>query len=168
MIGSMFAFYLGRRFGVKLIIWLCGKNIYEKYVNFAKGKDKIVLTLMFLFPFFPDDILCIAAGMTDMKYWQFFVVMSITRPLNILIMEGALKGIASIPLTGYGIPIWIALIATVLIAVVIAFKYSDKIEKITMKFFEKISSKLKKHDKPITIEKYSQSPSCYDKNDIFK
>ncbi len=168
MIGSMFAFYLGRRFGVKLIIWLCGKNIYEKYVNFAKGKDKIVLTLMFLFPFFPDDILCIAAGMTDMKYWQFFVVMSITRPLNILIMEGALKGIASIPLTGYGIPIWIALIATVLIAVVIAFKYSDKIEKIMMKFFEKISSKLKKHDKPITIEKYSQSPSCYDKNDIFK
>ena len=130
MCGSMFAFFLGRRFGVKLIIWLCGQSVYEKYTKLTKGKDKIVLTMMFLFPFFPDDLLCIAAGITDMKYWEFFVIMLFTRPINILIMEGAFKGISSIPLTGYGIPIWIALIGGTLAIVAIAFKYSKNIEDI--------------------------------------
>jgi len=168
MIGSMLAFYLGRKFGVKLIIWLFGKNSYDKYVKFTQGKDKIVLTLMFFFPFFPDDLLCIVAGITDMKYWQFFIIMLITRPLNILILEGALKGFAAIPLTGYGIPIWIAIIAIALIAVVLAFKYSNKLEKALISLFDKISSKIKKKDKIELKEIYSQSKSCYDKKNIIK
>ena len=166
LIGSMLAFYLGRKFGVKLIIWLFGKNAYDKYVKFTQGKDKIVLTLMFLFPFFPDDLLCIVAGITDMKYWQFFVLMLITRPLNTLILEGSLKGFAAIPLTGYGIPIWIAIIAVALVAVVLAFKYSNKLENALMSLFDKISSKIKKRDKAEIKDVYSKSTSCYDKNNI--
>ncbi|MDE6275718.1 MAG: TVP38/TMEM64 family protein [Clostridia bacterium] len=168
MIGSMLAFYLGRKFGVKLIIWLFGKNAYNKYVKFTQGKDKVVLTLMFLFPFFPDDLLCIVAGITDMKYWQFFVIMLITRPLNILIMEGALKGFTSIPLTGYGIPIWIAIIAVALVAVVLAFKYSGKLESALMKLFDKISSKIKRRETIKIESNYSKSKSCYDKDNIVK
>lgn len=168
MCGSMFAFFLGRRFGVKLIIWLCGQSVYEKYTKLTKGKDKIVLTMMFLFPFFPDDLLCIAAGITDMKYWEFFVIMLFTRPINILIMEGAFKGISSIPLTGYGIPIWIALIGGTLAVVAIAFKYSKNIEDMLMKFFDKISSKFHTKSKIVKTKEYSNSPSCYDKNNILK
>ena len=168
MCGSMFAFFLGRRFGVKLIIWLCGQSVYEKYTKLIKGKDKIVLTMMFLFPFFPDDLLCIAAGITDMKYWEFFVIMLFTRPINILIMEGAFKGISSIPLTGYGIPIWIALIGGTLAIVAIAFKYSKNIEDILMNLFDKISSKFHRKSKVIKTKEYSNSPSCYDKNNILK
>ena len=33
MIGSMLAFYVGRKFGVKLIIWLFGKNAYNTYIK---------------------------------------------------------------------------------------------------------------------------------------
>ena len=168
MCGSMFAFFLGRRFGVKLIIWLCGQSVYEKYTKLTKGKDKIVLTMMFLFPFFPDDLLCIAAGITDMKYWEFFVIMLFTRPINILIMEGAFKGISSIPLTGYGIPIWIALIGCSLAIVAIAFKYCNNIEDILMNLFDKISSKFHRKSKVIKTKGYSNSPSCYDKNNILK
>ena len=168
MCGSMFAFFLGRRFGVKLIIWLCGQSVYEKYTKLTKGKDKIVLTMMFLFPFFPDDLLCIAAGITDMKYWEFFVIMLFTRPINILIMEGAFKGISSIPLTGYGIPIWIALIGGTLAIVAIAFKYSKNIEDMLMKFFDKISSKFHTKSKIVKTKEYSNSPYCYDKNNILK
>lgn len=169
MCGSMFAFFLGRRYGVKLIIWLCGQRVYEKYTKLTNGKDKIVLTMMFLFPFFPDDLLCIAAGITDMKYWQFFIIMLFTRPINILIMEGAFKGISAIPLTGYGIPIWIALIGGTLAVVAIAFKYSKNIETAMVKFFEKVSDKFnRKRKKTVVGKKYSNSPSCYDKNNILK
>ena len=167
--GSLFAFFLGRKFGIKLMIWLCGKSIYEKYMKFAKGRDKIVLTMMFLFPFFPDDLLCIAAGMTNMTYWQFFAVMIITRPLNILAMEGAFKGISAIPLTGYGIPIWIAIISITLLVVILAFKYSSKIENALIKLFEKMSTIFKKRKKQVEEEKkYSISKSCYDKDNIIK
>ncbi len=126
------------------------------------------MTMMFLFPFFPDDLLCIAAGITDMKYWEFFVIMLFTRPINILIMEGAFKGISSIPLTGYGIPIWIALIGGTLAIVAIAFKYSKNIEDMLMKFFDKISSKFHAKTKLVKKKEYSNSPSCYDKNNILK
>lgn len=168
--GSIFAFFLGRKFGIKLMIWLCGKSLYEKYMKFAKGRDKIVLTMMFLFPFFPDDILCIAAGMTNMTYMQFFAIMLITRPLNILVMEGAFKGISSIPLTGYGIPIWIAIISIALFVVILAFKYTDKIESALMKLFDKLSSLVKRKSKIENTEegKYSKSKSCYDKDNIVK
>lgn len=168
MIGSMLAFYLGRKFGVKLIIWLFGKNAYNKYIKITQGKDKVVLTLMFLFPFFPDDLLCIVAGITDMKYWQFFIIMLITRPINILIMEGAFKGFSSIPLTGYGIPIWIAIIFIALVAVVLAFKFSSKLESALMSFFNKISSKLTRKEKVENEKIYSKSKSCYDKSNIIK
>ncbi|MDE7079744.1 MAG: VTT domain-containing protein, partial [Clostridia bacterium] len=168
--GSIFAFFLGRKFGIKLMIWLCGKSVYEKYMKFAKGRDKIVLTMMFLFPFFPDDLLCIAAGMTNMTYWQFFAIMLITRPLNILAMEGAFKGMSAIPLTGYGIPIWIAIISVTLLTVILAFKYSSKIENAMIKLFDKLSSIFKKKIKKQDCEdkKYSTSKSCYDKDNIIK
>ncbi len=168
MIGSMLAFYLGRKFGVKLIIWLFGKNAYNKYIKITQGKDKVVLTLMFLFPFFPDDLLCIVVGITDMKYWQFFIIMLITRPINILIMEGAFKGFSSIPLTGYGIPIWIAIIFIALVAVVLAFKFSSKLESALMSFFNKISSKFTRKEKVENEKIYSKSKSCYDKSNIIK
>lgn len=167
--GSMVAFYLGKRYGVKLFIWLCGKSFYEKYKRFTNGRDKIVLTMMFLFPFFPDDILCIAAGLTTMTYRQFFAIMLVARPLNILIMEGAFKGILSIPLTGYGIPIWIALISLTLITVILAFKYSEKIEKSTLNLFDKIAKRVRKKIKPkSSTPALISGKSCYDKSNIIK
>ncbi len=140
--GSLLAFYLGKKYGIKLFVWLMGDKMYQKYQHLSKGRDKIVLTMMFIFPLFPDDLLCIAAGLTNMTYFQFFIIMLISRPLNILAMEGAFKGISSIPLTGYGIPIWIALISLCLIVVIIAFKYSHAIEDKLLNMFEKISNKL--------------------------
>ena len=68
LLGSMFAFFLGRVLGVRFANWLVGEKTIEKYKKMMKGRDKIVLFYMFIFPFFPDDFLCILAGMTDYTY----------------------------------------------------------------------------------------------------
>ncbi len=162
ILGSMLAFYLGRKYGTKLFVWLMGEKTYTKYLKMTKGKDKIVLTMMFLFPLFPDDLLCIAAGLTNMTYFQFFMIMLIARPLNILAMEGTFKGISAIPLTGYGIPIWIALISITLLVVILAFKYSSKLEAAFMKIFDKISLKLRKDKKTEKESRKIYAPSVYD------
>mgnify|MGYP002508213373 CR=1 FL=1 len=74
MIGSMFAFFLGRVFGVKLLIWMVGPKAYNKYQKMLKGRDKLMLFMMFLLPVFPDDLLCIFAGVTTMSYTTFFII----------------------------------------------------------------------------------------------
>lgn len=166
ILGSIFAFYLGKKYGIKLFIWLFGEKLYKKYMRFCDGKDKIVLTMMFIFPFFPDDLLCIAAGMTNMTYMQFFILMSIIRPLNILAMEGAFKGLISIPLSGFGLVIWGIIIIIVLTMIILSFKLSHKIEGLCINMSNFISKKIRHNKKKDIQETYSQSNSCYDKNNI--
>ena len=58
---SIVAFFIGRVFGYKVAGWLVGKENLDKGLELVKGKDKVILTFMFLFPFFPDDVLCFVA-----------------------------------------------------------------------------------------------------------
>ena len=125
--GSMFAFFLGRVFGVKLVIWICGAKMFEKYRRLTEGKDVLLLYAMFLLPFFPDDLLCLIAGLGTMSYRSFFVMMLITRPLGALWVAGVFKGAVSIPFSGWGIAVWAVIaIATVSIFVTL-YRYGDEI-----------------------------------------
>ena len=72
--GSLVAFYVGRYLGVKVAVWLIGESNLNKGLSLIKGKDKIALTFMFLFPFFPDDLLCFVAGITSISS-KFFISM---------------------------------------------------------------------------------------------
>ena len=82
---------------------------------------------MFLFPVFPDDALCMVAGMTKMRYWYFAAVVAIFRTI----------GIASICFLGSGLinwaelslVDWFMLITCCLVWIFAIFKYQHKIEK---------------------------------------
>jgi len=80
--GSLFAYMLGVVFGVKIIDWIIGT---EERLKFQKKmeKGKYIFFLMMLFPFFPDDILCMIAGMTNMKFSFFLYTNLITRPVGL-------------------------------------------------------------------------------------
>lgn len=121
--GSMFAFFLGRKAGVRLICWMCGESAYRRYRAFVDGKDTFVLTTMFLLPFFPDDLLCLVAGISDFTYRGFFWTMLWTRPIGILSVAGAWNGILAIPLRGWGIVIWIVLIGLVVLVMALIWKF---------------------------------------------
>ncbi len=146
ILGSMFAFFLGRVFGVKLANWLVGEEAMQKYQKFMKGKDKIILFYMFLFPFFPDDFLCLLAGLTNMSYFGFFMMMIVTRSIGTAGTIFMAKGIFRIPFGGWGIPVWIALILIVIVLFILTVKYSAQIEAAMLKFIDKLSFKRKKSD----------------------
>lgn len=143
ILGSMFAFFLGKVFGRNLAVWLCGEKNVNKYQEITKGKDKILFFLMFLLPFFPDDLLCILAGMTNMSYLSFFIMMLATRPIGALTVAGSFKGITSIPFKGWGVFVWIALICAFVVAVVLLLKYSAQIQTFCENIASKLSNKLK-------------------------
>lgn len=137
--GSMLAFFLGRVFGVRFANWLVGEKAIAKYKKMTKGRDKIVLFYMFLFPFFPDDFLCILAGMTDYTYLGFFLMQVFCRTAGALTTISIAKGIVSIPLQGWWLLLWGFIIVLVITLFVLTLKYSDKIEEFMMKLIDKLT-----------------------------
>lgn len=140
-IGSIFAFFLGRTFGVKLVKWCIGEDMLLKYNSFVKGKDKAMLIYMFIFPVFPDDMLCLIAGLTTMSYPSFIMIQLISRPINVACTVLFVDNIMSIPFTGWGIAVWI-LIAIIFLGVfILMWKYAEKLESFMLKLISKITGR---------------------------
>ena len=137
--GSMFAFFLGRVFGVRFANWLVGEKIIARYKAMTKGRDKVVLFYMFIFPFFPDDFLCILAGMTNYTYLGFFFLQVFSRTIGTLTTILITKGIVSIPFYGWWLVLWAAIIILVIVLLIYTIKYSDKIEIFVLKIIDKLT-----------------------------
>lgn len=126
--GSLVAFFIGRVFGFKVAKWLVGEDNLKKGLETIKGKDKLILTFMFLFPFFPDDILCFVAGITTMSKSFFLVMIVATRIISIFASSYSMNN-SIIPYnTWWGILIWILFFAFAFITMLILYKKGDAIE----------------------------------------
>ncbi|MGN0820088.1 MAG: TVP38/TMEM64 family protein [Christensenellaceae bacterium] len=144
MIGSLTGFFIGRFLGYKAAKWLVGDGL-DKALQTVKGKDRVVLSFMFLFPFFPDDILCFVAGMSSMSVLFFTVMITITRAISVFFTCFSISGNLIPYNTWWGITLWgIIFIITVFAAVVI-YKKGDVIEKwFITKFTKKKKAKCRK------------------------
>lgn len=141
IVGSFVAFFIGRVFGYRVAKWLVGKESLDKWLNKIKGKDKIVLTFMFLFPFFPDDVLCFVAGITTMSALFFSVMIVFTRLISVFATCYSLNN-SIIPYnTWWGMLLWVLFIALTIVLTVLIYKKGDKIEKLFSR--KKKSSKSK-------------------------
>lgn len=135
LLGSIVSFYLGRILGRKTVEWIVGKDNLDKYLAMAKGRENVVIFLILLLPGFPDDIICLIAGLTKMS-WKFFIIsILITRTIPTYLTAFTSN---LIPLDKlWGIAIWIAIYIVALLAGRYVLKYWDNI----VKFFEKFKNK---------------------------
>lgn len=124
LIGSYITFWIARKYGVKLVVWIVGKESLKKTLTLLKGRDILLLTLMFLLPFFPDDILCFVAGLSSMSTLYYFVVITVSR---ILVVFGSSYLINLIPFTTWwGLMIWGIFVAIVIVLFYLSIRYGDK------------------------------------------
>lgn len=126
IIGSLISFMLGKVFGRKLCNWMFGEENTEKYAQILSEKGKFLFIIMLLFPAFPDDMLCMIAGITPMSYAYFTVICLVTRP--VMIGLTAYLGSGIIPFSGWGIPVWIALVCLLFVMFVVISGIKAKIE----------------------------------------
>lgn len=141
--GSLAAFFIGRIFGYKVASWLVGKDDLDKGLRSVKGKDRVVLTFMFIFPFFPDDLLCFVAGITTMSAWYFVGMIFITRVFSVFVSSYSMNN-SIIPFdTWWGIVLWVLLFALTVVLTVLIYKKGDKIER----FFKRKKQKGKSLEK---------------------
>jgi|SRR5690554_1013219 len=105
--GSVISFYIGRIFGTKLLVWILGESRLNRYLEMMKGREKVVFFLTMLLPGFPDDIICMIAGVTPMRLRFFSLTLLITRTIPIYLTA---YGASLIPLnTVWGWIIWISI-----------------------------------------------------------
>ena len=84
-LGSCLVFLLARTLGQRFANRLVQKAVFNKYLELIQRKRDIFLILVFLFPFFPDDLICILAGLTDIPFRRFFLIALLTRPWGLLV-----------------------------------------------------------------------------------
>ncbi len=131
LLGSLAAFLIGRYAGYRVVAWLVGESTLKKWLKRLKGKDKLLLSFMFLLPVFPDDVLCFVAGLSTMSFLFFFIVILVARILGIFATSYLFSWIPFT--TWWGILIWCAIGAVIVVLFTILYKKSEEIEKWFMK-----------------------------------
>lgn len=121
--GSMVVFALARLLGQTFANQFVSEKISHRYLDLIKRKRDVFLSLVFLFPFFPDDLICILAGLTDIGYLRFFIIVTLFRPWGLLVACAVGGSVISIPLWGMAL-IGIAGLAFFLLGL----KYGDRLE----------------------------------------
>jgi len=121
--GSVIAFLLARICGRPLAVKLVGRETVDKYLATLSSRSRILLVLMFLLPFFPDDALCLIAGLTGISIPHFLLLVLLTRPWGLLFSALLGSGAFSIPIWGWAIivPACVAFFAA-------AAKYGPRVE----------------------------------------
>jgi uncharacterized membrane protein YdjX (TVP38/TMEM64 family) len=79
IIGSAFAFLIGRWFGMKVINKFIPKRIIEKFSFFLKPQGIFVSTFLFAIPQFPKDYFCMVLGWSGLPFRIFLPLMVIGR-----------------------------------------------------------------------------------------
>lgn len=135
-LGSMAVFLAARRLGQRAVQNWIDHSVMEKYLPVIKEKQDMFLFLTLLFPFFPDDTLCILAGLTTIPTGRFALLVLFARPWGLVF--AALLGSGRLSLPAWG---WALLLAVLTAIFVLAMKYSQQIEEKLLAFTHRLTHK---------------------------
>lgn len=125
ILGSAITFYIGyfcRSFAVKFI----NKNAtFMKWYYELEKNGKFLLPYFSIIPIFPDEIICLLAGVTKMNFWYFLLVTAISRALHLIFV--CFLG-AIIPMHGWWLVLWIIILLLITYACFILNKKQFKIK----------------------------------------
>lgn len=123
VLGSAIVFQLSRRLGQPFAQKFVSGGTWERYGEVIRRKRDVFLFLAFLFPFFPDDLLCIMAGLTNIPFRRFLILVLLGRPWGLLAAAAVGGSVVSIPWWG------MALLGVGGLALFLgALRYGDRIE----------------------------------------
>lgn len=98
VLGSVLVFQLSRLLGQSFARNFVESKDWEKYGEAIRRRRDSFLFLAFLLPFFPDDLLCIMAGLTDIPFRRFLLQVALARPWGLLVACAAGGSVFHIPL----------------------------------------------------------------------
>lgn len=137
--GSLVMFSAARRLGRDAVQRFVDRSVMEKYLPVIEEKQDMFLFLTMLFPFFPDDILCILAGLTTIPLRRFAAIMALARPWGLVF--AALVGSGAIAMPAWA---WAVLAVPMATVFYLMMKHSAKIEDRLFQACRRISGRRRK------------------------
>lgn len=74
---------VGRFGGSRAVIRLVGQEDYDEATRLVSEKGYTYLPFMYLLPLFPDDALCMCAGLARMNFWYHLLIIILFRGIGI-------------------------------------------------------------------------------------
>lgn len=119
MAGAILAYWFGRWFGKRAVKWCAGsEDDYNKWSNVLNSKGKWWYFATIVFPFFPDDLLCIVAGAVKFHFGLYTIMNFVGRGIGLITIILTLKLITKV---SGGFPFMIIVWAVALLAEVITY-----------------------------------------------
>ncbi|MGD2206659.1 MAG: TVP38/TMEM64 family protein [Anaerolineae bacterium] len=138
-IGSLLNFALARRLGRPLLVRLTSAERVARLDDLARRGGTLFFFLLWLFPFVPDDLACLAAGLTPMTLRQFLFLMLIGRLPGIL---------ASTWLGANAVHIspawWGGLIAALALAALGLWRWGERVQATMLRFLQVLAERLER------------------------
>lgn len=136
-IGSFITFSLARRFGRPLVVRLIGQQSMSRLDDLVRRGGAPFFFLIWLLPFAPDDLACVAAGLTPMRTRQFMVLMIVGRLPGIFVSVWVGANVARIE------PIWwVVLFVGLAVAALVFWRWGEQIQESVLGFIERASHRI--------------------------
>jgi uncharacterized membrane protein YdjX (TVP38/TMEM64 family) len=134
IIGSLTIFLLARRFGRPLVIRLIGRPSMDRLDDLVRRGGAPFFFLIWLLPFAPDDLACVAAGLTPMPTRQFLFLMILGRMPGVAVSVWVGANAAQIQ------PVWWAiLLAGIAVAALVFWRKGEQIQEFVLALIERLS-----------------------------
>ncbi len=132
--GSLLSFLLARRFGRPLAKRLVGAKAVSRLDELAQRGGALFFFLLWLLPFVPDDLACLAAGLTPMPVRQFLILMALGRLPGIFVATWV--GVNAGGIT----PLWWAILLGLLVLASLAlWRWGSSLQAAMFRLLDKVS-----------------------------
>jgi uncharacterized membrane protein YdjX (TVP38/TMEM64 family) len=136
VLGSSILFFLARRFGRPLAVRLVGESSMSRLDDLARRGGAPLFFLIWLIPFAPDDLACLAAGLTPMPVRQFFILMILGRSPGIFVSVWIGANAARVSPVWW----WVILVGIGLAALVI-WRWGDELQAAVLGLIDRLSQR---------------------------
>jgi uncharacterized membrane protein YdjX (TVP38/TMEM64 family) len=136
MIGSILVMLLTRKFGRPLVERFVDISSVEQIDRLIEKRGSLVIFLIFLFPFLPDDTVCFLAGLTPIPLLELFLLALVGRLPGVFVANFLGSKSQTVVLWQ-----WIVLGVVFLLIAGLVLKFRVKIRTSILQFLENITVK---------------------------
>lgn len=135
VIGAIGLFFLGKKFGTKIVKWVAGNEDISKWQE-KLTQGKYTLFLLLVFPASPDSLLYVLMGTSKINFLTFSIIILLSKPVGV-VFTALLGGGAIIPITWAWAWLWAILGLITAVLMYLSFKYQKQIDNFFNKFKKK-------------------------------
>jgi uncharacterized membrane protein YdjX (TVP38/TMEM64 family) len=132
--GSLLGFLLARFLGRPLLRQLVGEHSLARLDDLARRGGALLFFLIWVLPFTPDDLACLAAGLTPMPTRQFLILVTLGRLPGVLLTTWIGANAVRIG------PTWWAIgIGALALAALVVWRWRGPIERSLLRFLDRLA-----------------------------